>query len=76
MPDDIRELGERIDRLRQEKARAIDAQDFDAATETRSAEKDLLRRRLDRIREWSSQVDAVTLAQEFVTLHDRIRRSR
>ncbi|MEV6814372.1 Clp protease N-terminal domain-containing protein [Micromonospora sp. NPDC051296] len=76
LPDDIRELGERIDRLRQEKARAIDAQDFDAAAETRSAEKDLLRRRLDRIREWSSQVDAVTLAQEFVALHDRIRRSR
>ncbi|MER5458063.1 Clp protease N-terminal domain-containing protein [Micromonospora sp. NPDC002389] len=76
VPDDIRELGERIDRLRQEKERAVDAQDFEAATEIRSAEKDILRRRADRIREWSSQVDTVTLAQEYVALHDRIRGSR
>jgi ATP-dependent Clp protease ATP-binding subunit ClpA len=72
VPDDIRELSERIDRLRQEKEIAVDNQDFDAAAEKRTAEKDLLAQRADRIREWSSRIDVLALVQEVVVLRDQV----
>lgn len=76
VPNDIRELGERIDRLRKEKEIAVDNQDFEAAAQIRGAEKDLLAQRADRIREWSSQIDILALVQELVTLRHQIARLR
>jgi hypothetical protein len=76
VPDDIRELGERIDRLRKEKEIAVDNQDFEAAAAIRSVEKGLLAQRADRIRKWSSQIDVLALVQELDTLRHQIARLR
>ncbi|PZS02712.1 MAG: NDP-hexose 4-ketoreductase, partial [Pseudonocardiales bacterium] len=53
-PPDLREFDERIGEVRREKESAIDAQDFEKAASLRDREKQLLREKEQREKEWKA----------------------
>lgn len=72
VPDDIRELGRRIDDLRREKERAVDAEEFDRAGQVREQEKELLADRRRRVAAWAADVDLLAVVKEVEALRAEV----
>jgi ATP-dependent Clp protease ATP-binding subunit ClpC len=76
VPADLLVLTEELAQVRRQKEAAIDAEDFDQATELRDAEKELLTRLAEREREWTAGVDLAAVIQENHNLHREVERLR
>ncbi|WP_203904870.1 Clp protease N-terminal domain-containing protein, partial [Virgisporangium aliadipatigenens] len=64
-PPDLRDLDERIAQVRRDKEGAIDAQDFERAAQLRDGEKQLLKQRSQREREWKAgDLDVVSTVDD------------
>jgi ATP-dependent Clp protease ATP-binding subunit ClpA len=76
VPADLLVLTEELAQVRRQKEAAIDAEDFDQATELRDAEKELLTRLAEREQEWTAGVDLAAVIQENHNLHREVERLR
>jgi ATP-dependent Clp protease ATP-binding subunit ClpC len=76
VPRDLREHEEKLAHVRRQKEAAIEAGDFDHATELRNVEKELLTRIAKREREWTAGVDLAAVIQENHILHSEVDRLR
>jgi Clp amino terminal domain, pathogenicity island component len=76
VPADLRENEEKLAQVRRQRKAAIDAGDFDKATELRDAEKQLLERLAKGEREWTAGVDLAAVIQENHNLHSEVERLR
>jgi ATP-dependent Clp protease ATP-binding subunit ClpA len=76
VPDDLREAEEQLAQVRRDKEAAIDAEDFERAAALRDAERELLRRRVERERAWTAGVDLAAVIQENQRLHREVERLR
>jgi Clp amino terminal domain, pathogenicity island component/UvrB/uvrC motif len=69
MPGDLLEAQEQFAQVRQQKERAIDAEDFDRAAALRDQEQQLLGRLVERERAWTAGVDLEAVLQGNQRLH-------
>jgi ATP-dependent Clp protease ATP-binding subunit ClpC len=76
VPADLLVLVEELAQVRRQKEAAIEAGDFDQATELRDAEQELLTRLAKREREWTAGVDLTAVIQENHNLHREVERLR
>ena len=76
VPGDLRELEEQLAQVRRQKQAAIDAEDFDQASELRDREKQLLAGLTKREQEWTAGVDLAAVIQENQRLHREVERLR
>jgi Clp amino terminal domain, pathogenicity island component/UvrB/uvrC motif len=76
VPGDLRELEEQLAQVRRQKQAAIDAEDFDQASELRDREKQLLTGLTKREQEWTAGVDLAAVIQENRNLHREVERLR
>jgi ATP-dependent Clp protease ATP-binding subunit ClpA len=76
VPDDLREAEEQLAQVRRDKEAAIDAEDFEQAAVLRDQERQLLRRRAERERAWTAEVDLAAVIQENQRLHREVERLR
>jgi ATP-dependent Clp protease ATP-binding subunit ClpC len=76
VPDDLREAEEELAQVRRDKEAAIDAEDFERAAALRDQERQLLRRRAERERAWTAEVDLAAVIQENQRLHREVERLR
>jgi ATP-dependent Clp protease ATP-binding subunit ClpC len=76
VPGDLRKLEEQLAQVRRQKQAAIDAEDFDQASELRDREKQLLTALTKREQEWTAGVDLAAVIQENRNLHREVERLR
>jgi hypothetical protein len=76
VPAEIRELEQQLAQVHRQKQAAIDAEDFDQASELRDQEQQLLRRAAEREMEWTAGVDLAAVIQENQRLHREVERLR
>jgi Clp amino terminal domain, pathogenicity island component/UvrB/uvrC motif len=76
VPSDLRELEEQLAQVRRQKQAAIDAEDFDQASELRDREKQLLAGLTKREQQWTAGVDLAAVIQENQRLHREVERLR
>ncbi|WP_410585202.1 Clp protease N-terminal domain-containing protein [Amycolatopsis sp. lyj-108] len=71
-PLEIDLLTSQIAEHRRRKEAAVDAQEYTQAAIVRDAEKQIVRRRSELIREWAATVDPVDLAEAVVSLREQV----
>jgi transposase len=76
VPSDLRKLEEQLAQVRRQKQAAIDAEDFDQASELRDREKQLLTALTKREQEWTAGLDLAAVIQENRNLHREVERLR
>jgi hypothetical protein len=76
VPDDLREAEEQLAQVRRQKEAAINARDFDQATELHDQERQLLTRLAEREQQWTAGVDLAAVIQENHDLHGQVERLR
>jgi ATP-dependent Clp protease ATP-binding subunit ClpA len=74
VPEDLREVEERLAQVRRQKEAAIDAEDFERATALRDQERQLLERLAEREREWRAGVDLEAVVGENQRLSGEVQR--